>query len=182
MKVYIDQQFVIDSKDENIIADEIEKQLEDKKRIISSQYIFNGESITGNWFQEIKLNADTDAQLKLVTEELIVVLKEMKETASEYIIQLETNLPNVIEKLYHTYDNKPLDEKLYNLIEGIEYLLNVAINLNLEKILESHDEMLKELMEVLEANDKADCADLLNYEWLPWLDQYKSELLALELQ
>ncbi|MCZ0702112.1 hypothetical protein J2T56_001554 [Natronobacillus azotifigens] len=182
MKVYINQQLITDSKDIDSIIQNIEGWIVNQQLIITSNYVLNGNKVTGDWLDDIKINANTDARLELHTEDLLVVLKEMKDTTLDYVIQIEKNLPSVIDRLYTSEENMNLTDVLHDLIEGIEYLLNVAINLNFDKLLENHVDMLKELMETLELHDTTDCADLLKYEWLPWMERYKKELLSLELE
>jgi hypothetical protein len=181
MRVIIEDQLLIDSNNNKEIEQALTEwiSLNDERVIV--HYECGNEVQEGDWLEFIQANATIDTKIVLVTEKWTVVMRDMKESTQEYCNQVLKNLPSIVEKLYGQQASKQ-EAELANLFEGLDYLISSANLLSFPDLIQNRQNSVVELSEAYEQKDFIELADLLQYDWLPWIKEYNDTLQKLELE
>lgn len=134
-----------------------------------------------DWLTFLTSMISQDIKVNLLTKSKSEVKQDLKLSIESYCIQLKEFLPNVIEKLYGI---SPYEDgaQLVQLFEGIDFLISGVNILSLDIDLDDRNEAVKELLFAYEAKDYVEFADLLKYQWLPWINGYLSMVQNLYME
>jgi hypothetical protein len=181
MRVFIDDQLLIDSYNSAEIEQALKGWISENEELVIVHYECDGEVQEGDWLEFIYESTTNDIKIKLITEKWSVVMRDMKESVQEYCTQVLNNLPVIIEKLYGQQASEQ-EAELANLFEGFDYLISSTNLLNFPDLIQERQNSVEELAEAYEQKDFIELADLLQYDWLPWIKEYHNTLQKLELE
>jgi hypothetical protein len=181
MQVYIEDQILIDSCNSAEIEQALKDWISQNEERVIVNYEWSGDVQEGDWLEFIQENTTKDTKIELITEKWSVVMRDMKTSVQEYCTQVLNNLPAIIEKLYGQQASEQ-EAELANLFEGLDYLISSTNLLNYPDLFQDRQNSVEELAEVYEQKDFIELADLLQYDWLPWIKEYHNALQKLELE
>lgn len=111
------------------------------------------------------------------TEEFLKQQFETLQTANEYILKLEAGIVEGIEVFRHNEEGQGIEIIPY-IIDGIEWLndaMKLTVGIHKQEV--NYDEVREKLVEIIDAVNNEDyilVGDLLEYEILPIIGQWKS--------
>lgn len=144
-------------------------------------YRWEGDLYYDDWVSFLNEMADSDAEITLVTKQEAELKEEMRESVLSYCENLKQHLPGVIENLFGIHPETE-ENKLAALFEGLNYLISSASLLNVDEAIEDRHESVVELAAAFESRDFVELADLLKYDWLPWVSEYEAALKKLHVR
>ncbi|HEU5140608.1 MAG TPA: hypothetical protein VFT51_11580 [Bacillales bacterium] len=175
MHLFVEDEFLIDSKDSR----ETEKVLTDwagkhEGRVIYA-YEWEGNTHFDDWVAFLGKVIQSDARINLLTKSEVELKQEMKDSVLSYCTTFKENLPPVIERLFGTNPQKE-SRMLADVFEGLDYLISSASLLHIDTNLEERHQAVVELAQEYESQNFVELADLLKYDWLPWVQEYEAKL------
>ncbi|HEX7064052.1 MAG TPA: hypothetical protein VF199_03205 [Bacillales bacterium] len=180
MRLFIDNKFLIDSK----ALEETEKALNDWAGKHSGQvvwaYEWNGETNQDDWITFLNNKIQSEEKINLLTKPEVVLKQEMKDSVLIYCANVKEHLPPVIDGLFGTMPEKETG-KLADLFEGLNFLISSVSLLNVGMDLSERNQAVIELSNAFESKDFVELADLLKYDWLPWVREYEKEIQTLHV-
>jgi hypothetical protein len=180
MLLYIDQEFIINSNNIEETEHELNKWIQDHHGQIIYGYEVRGDKAEDGWMEFLGENIDSNQKINLLTKSETEIKIELKESTIQYCLQITSNLPLVIEKLYGIQPESE-ENKMFYLFEGLSFLLSSFNHLNLKLDFVERKEAMKELKEKVIEKSYVEVADLLNYDWLPWIQVNHKKLLNLQV-
>lgn len=180
MRLYIENEFLVDSNNDK----EIEKGLNDWVGKHPGQvvwaYEWEEETHQDDWIAFLNKMVKSDGKVNLLTKPEVVLKQEMKDSVLNYCANVKEHLPPVIDGLFGMNPEKE-SARLADLFEGLNFLISSVSLLNVDMDLKERNQAVVELSSAFESKDFVELADLLKYDWLPWVREYEKKLQTLHV-
>lgn len=180
MKLYIDNQFIIDSIELSGIEQALNNWIISRPNQVIYGYEMGSFRAEDQWIEAIVEYVTSDETINLLIKSEVDMKIELKESTLQYCKQIDDNLPPVIEKLYGMQPESEENQLAY-LFEGLSFLVSSFSHLNLNFEIDERIEGMKELKNLFDQKDYVELADLITYDWLPWIKENQSALVALHI-
>lgn len=175
MRLSIENGLLIDSKDPHEAERVLECWAEKHSGKVIYAYEWEQNTYYDDWVAFLSGMMDSDEEVNLLTKPEVRLKQEMRESVLSYCGSIKEHLPAVIENLFGTHPETE-EKKLAAFFEGMDYLISSASLLNMDADLKDRHAAVVELSEAYESRDFVELADLLKYDWLPWVRQYEGNL------
>jgi hypothetical protein len=180
MNIYLNEKLLeINSINNTEIAENINSELEEE---IIEKICLDEVEISLNYFLNNELELENFDEIKFITKDISLLIKESLETAEEYLPKLQEGIKETAEELRNG-NHQNASELLNKSIDGLEWYLNIlnsildlreedALSKNLKNYTEKFNLALNRAMITLKKEEYNDLADLLEAEIISYIDTF----------
>ena len=182
LKIYLNDREVDENFKSLSLPDLLIKIKDDLKDQILKQIFVNEVEVNEKYLKESLLDKDDIDELRFITQKTEDVIEETLKEADEYLPRLKNGVLTTAKK-FRDDENEAANKKYQNILEGIEWyvdVLNKIISIlddeelynKHQKLVKKMNEQLSQLMVAYNKDDMVLVADILEYEIEEYIDKF----------